>query len=282
MNESAFVKVAVFGLGEAGSLIATDLALSHQQAANNAPAALELPPLTVTGFDPADVPTPAGVERFSDPQKAVEGADFILALTAAADATTALEQALEAIPPKSVYVDFASAAASLKRQLAETAASRQIAFCDVALMAIMPGNGIRAPALFSGDGAKVFASLMEPRGMPVTLVSDQPGDAAQHKLLRSVAMKGLAAVLIEALEGAQAAGCAPWLWQNLCDEITAADATVLERLVKGTDTHARRRLHEMQASLEQLHDLDIAPTMTPATVANLEKVLQMGIPEIPE
>ena len=53
------MRFTMFGLGEAGSLIATDLVAAGQQ---------------VRGYDPADVPTPAGVERCDDPHAAVADA----------------------------------------------------------------------------------------------------------------------------------------------------------------------------------------------------------------
>ena len=80
---SGDVRIAVFGLGEAGSLIAGDLAASG---------------CAVRGFDPAPVGTPAGVERCADPIRAVEGVGVVLGITAAADAETALTQALDQIP----------------------------------------------------------------------------------------------------------------------------------------------------------------------------------------
>jgi 3-hydroxyisobutyrate dehydrogenase-like beta-hydroxyacid dehydrogenase len=117
--------------------------------------------------------------------------------------------------------------------------------------------------------------------MPVNQVSEQAGDAALRKLLRSVMMKGLAGCVIEALRGAEQAGCAEWLWDNLADEITRADARILSRLVRGSGPHAVRRLHEMEAALAMLQELGVEPIMTRATVENLRHIPQQGLPQIP-
>ncbi len=119
-------------------------------------------------------------------------------------------------------------------------------------------------------------------GMPTNIVSETAGDAAERKLLRSVVIKGLAGVLIEALEGSHKAGCEQWLWNNLVDEFTAMDHQMLQRLVRGTGTHAARRFHEMEASAAQLSELGVEPIMTRSTVANLNKVKQYGVPDVPE
>lgn len=261
------MKIAVFGLGEAGSRIAADLAARGVE---------------VHGFDPAAVPDPAGVRRVVRPGEAVDGADFVLAITAAADAVTALEQALEEIPAEAVYADLATAAPKLKQRLAARAAARRLAFVDVALMAPVPGKGITTPAGVSGDGAVRFTEVFGAFGMPVENVGEAPGQAALRKLLRSVMMKGLAALLIEAMRAGHAAGVGDWLWRNMADQLTVADGPLLARLVAGTKPHARRRLHEMEAAETLLDDLGVEPVMTRATVASLRRMLDEELPEVPE
>jgi len=266
------IKLAIFGLGEAGALIGSDIATAA--AANS----LEL---RLFGFDPADVKTPDGVIRKASAEEAVSEADFILSFTGSVDAATALSQAIEAIPQSAIYADFASASAGLKRELANTAEGAGFKFCDVALMAMVPGNGIRTPAMLSGSGAVELKQLLDRFGMPTEIVSATSGDAAERKLLRSVVIKGLAGLLIESLEGAHKAGCEEWLWQNLVDEFTAMDHKMLQRLVKGTGVHAERRFHEMEASALQLTELGVEPLMTKSTVANLDKVKRLGVPRVP-
>lgn len=266
------MKIAIFGLGEAGRTIGGDLV----NAADQRPDGLE-----IQGFDPADVPTPEGITRVGNPSDAVTGSNLVLSLTGSVDARTALQQALAAIPTDAVYADFASASAGLKRELADIADSRGIRFCDVALMAMVPGNGIHTPSMFSGNGAATLQSVLAPLGMPVDVVSEIPGDAAERKLLRSVVIKGTAALLIESLQGAHKAGCAEWLWKNLVDEFSAMDKSMMQRLVEGTEVHAERRFHEMRASAQQLQELGIEPVMTDSTVRNLQQVMNIGVPKIP-
>ncbi len=260
------MRFTIFGLGEAGSLIATDLVAAGQH---------------VRGYDPADVTTPAGVERCDDPQAAVADAGVVLALTASADAPAALSQALDEIPASAIYADLSTSSAVVKRRLAELAAARDLAFADVALMSIVPGNGLRTPALASGSGAAAFEAVLAPLGMPVEAVGDQAGDAATRKLLRSVVIKGLAGLLIEAMHAADAAGFAAETWQNLVDQFTVADGKFLRRMVEGTAPHAVRRLHEMEAAAELLTDLGVDPVMTRATVESLRRVPTDGLPKLP-
>lgn len=258
--------IAVFGLGEAGSLIAADLADAGA---------------TVTGFDPADVRTPTGVRRVDDPSAAVAGADLVLACVAAADAPAAATQALAAIADGTVYADLGTGAAELKRQLAATVEPR-LRFADVALMTTVPGHGLAVPSLASGRGAGDYAALVVPLGARVDVVGEVPGIAATRKLLRSVVVKGLAGVVAEAMRAAHVAGEATWLWGDIAHQLTVADERFVRRLVEGTGVHHERRLHEMEASCDLLESLGVDPVMTRSTVEHLRAVAAHGVPELPE
>src|SRR5258708_33494622 len=75
--DGSALRVGVLGLGEAGSIFAAGLA---------AAAAGE-----VRGFDPADVPAPAGVSVTGTPGKAGTGAGVVIARTHAAHAREAAD-----------------------------------------------------------------------------------------------------------------------------------------------------------------------------------------------
>jgi 3-hydroxyisobutyrate dehydrogenase-like beta-hydroxyacid dehydrogenase len=266
---SPAAQVCVFGLGEAGSLIAGDLAA--------------FPEVEVHGYDPADVATPAGVSRHDHPRDAVAGAGLVLGITAAADATTALTQALDAITPGAVYANLATASAGLQRRLAAIAAGAGVGFTDVALMSPVPGTGLRTPALASGPSAQALIATMVPLGMPVEHAGDEPGMAATRKLLRSVVVKGLTALVLESMQAAEAAGLVDETWDNIVRQLGAADETLIRRLVTGTGRHAARRIHEMEATAELLKELGVEPVMTDATVARLRRVAagQSVVPSLP-
>ncbi|MFP4072621.1 MAG: NAD(P)-binding domain-containing protein [Actinomycetota bacterium] len=255
------MRVTVFGLGEAGSLIASDLANAGAE---------------VHGYDPADVVTPDGVSRHAEPSPAMKGSTLILAVTAASDALRALTQALDEMRPGTVYADLSTVRPDLKEDLADTAALRGLLFADVALMAPVPGKGLTTPALASGPGAEGYGKVIGPLGGEVEVISDRPGDAAARKLLRSVTTKGLTAVLMESLEAAEARGDAEWLWTHLVEFITAADEGMVRRLIESTPRHIDRRIVEMESALAFLESLNVDPTMTGSTVEMLRRVKEEG------
>jgi 3-hydroxyisobutyrate dehydrogenase-like beta-hydroxyacid dehydrogenase len=106
----------------------------------------------------------------------------------------------------------------------------------------------------------------------VEIAGDQAGLAATRKLLRSVVVKGLTAVVTEAMRAADAAGLGDETWDNVVNQITAADEALLRRLLESTRTHSRRRLHEMEATVELLLELGIEPVMTSSTAESLRRM----------
>ena len=257
------MRVTVFGLGEAGSVIAADLAEAGTE---------------VHGYDPADVDTPDGITRHTAPGPAVTGSTLVLAVTAAADAQQAIAQAWDEMKPGTVYADLSTSPPGLKKDLADTAALRGLPFADVALMGIVPGNGLGTPALASGPGSQTYAALVNDLGGAVEVIGDHPGDAAARKLLRSVFTKGLAATLIESLEAARAHGDQEWVWSHLVELLTNADEALLRRLLEGTPRHIDRRIVEMESAQSFLESLGVQPTMTAATVKRLHGVKTEGMP----
>jgi 3-hydroxyisobutyrate dehydrogenase-like beta-hydroxyacid dehydrogenase len=258
-------RIAVFGLGEAGSSFAADLARAGA---------------VVTGYDPADVATPTGVRRCATPAEAVADAEIVLALVAAADAREAATQAMDALADGVIYADLGTGSAELKRELAHVLGEHR-RFVDVGLMTIVPGNGLATPSLAAGPGARAYVELLTPLGAVAEAVGDEPGVAATRKLLRSVFMKGLAAVVIEAMRGAHAAGGAAWVWDNLTDQLGAFVGDLARRMVEGTGVHHVRRLHEMEAAAELLTSLGVDPLMTRSTVEHLARTPVDGVPELP-
>ncbi|PUB26968.1 3-hydroxyisobutyrate dehydrogenase-like beta-hydroxyacid dehydrogenase [Promicromonospora sp. AC04] len=255
------VRVAVLGLGEAGSEIASDLVEAGA---------------VVQGYDPVR-PAPAGVQEHRSEAEAVTGADVVLSVNSAADATTALRNGAPAAR-QAVWADLNTGSAGLKRDLtaALAEASETSVFADVALLTPVPGKGLRTPMLASGPGARRLAEILTPLGAGAEIVDGEPGEAATRKLLRSVFFKGLAAAVVEALAAARAAGLEPWLRDNIADELARADSTTVERLVTGSVEHAVRRSHEMAAAAALLVDLGVEPRIARASHDLLAELAAVG------
>ncbi|WP_138758889.1 NAD(P)-dependent oxidoreductase [Modestobacter altitudinis] len=241
------LRVALLGLGEAGSEIGRDLVAAGAD---------------VRGYDPR-VSSVEGVAARADEADAVRDADLVLSANSSHDALTALTNALPGLRPGTVWADLNTASPGVKVALAEAAGSG-VDVVDVALMAPVPGKGLRTPMLVSGPAAARFAELVMPLGAQVAVQPGPVGEAISRKLLRSVFYKGLAAAVVEALAAGEAAGCGDWLRANISAELAGFDEATIDRLVDGTHRHARRRADEMAAATEQLTELGVQPRIAAA------------------
>jgi 3-hydroxyisobutyrate dehydrogenase-like beta-hydroxyacid dehydrogenase len=257
MGVSSAPVIAVLGLGEAGSEIAADLVCAGA---------------IVHAFDPK-VPAPAAIRGFGSDAAAARQAQIILSLTSAHEALETLQQALPGVEPGAIYADLNTGSGGLKATLAQAAAEAGIAFADVALMAPVPGLGLRTPMLASGPAAGDLARILRSLGATVTVLPGPPGTAATRKLVRSVFYKGLAAAVTEALRAGRAAGCEEWLRDDIAQVLASASAATVDRLEEGSIRHARRRMHEMMAAGDLLDELGVPSRVTRASQAWLEQLV---------
>ena len=249
--------IALLGYGEAGSAFGRDLLVAGAR---------------VRVYDPQVQPEDS-VEACSDEAEAARGADLVLSVNSSLAAVDALRTGLAGLSPNSVWADLNSGSPGLKTTLEGLATEAGMTFADVAIMAPVPGKGLRVPMLVSGGGAERVTVILGALGTPITVQPGPAGAAAQRKLLRSVFFKGLAASVVEALEAARAAGCEEWLRENIAIELAEADASTVERLVSGTHQHAKRRVEEMAAAAQMLDELGVPPLMAGASRDLLRRML---------
>jgi 3-hydroxyisobutyrate dehydrogenase-like beta-hydroxyacid dehydrogenase len=248
--------IAVLGLGEAGSLIARDLAAAGA---------------VVRGYDPA-VPAPDGITDTGSEADAAAGADLVLSVNSAKAAVDAFRAGLRGLRAGALWADLNTASPGVKAELADIGRPAGIPVTDIAMMAPVPGKGLRVPMLASGEGSGKVAEVLRSFGANIEVLDGPSGLAATRKLLRSVFYKGMSTSVVEALEAARAAGLEDWLHDHIAEEFDKLDAATLDRTVTGTRQHAVRRGAEMEAAAQMLTDLGVAPLMADASRAVHERL----------
>jgi 3-hydroxyisobutyrate dehydrogenase-like beta-hydroxyacid dehydrogenase len=250
-------RITVIGLGEAGSLYARGLRAAGAE---------------VLGYD-LRTSTAADIPRTGTLQDAVASAELVLSLVWARTAVEVAEQAIPLLDRSAVFADLNTAAREVKAAVADVGAAHGVAVADVAVLAPVPRAAERTPLLASGHGAARFADLLVPLGAPVEVLPGPAGDAAQLKLLRSVFMKGIAAVVIEGLSAARAVGAEAWLHDQMAQEFGPDGAAKIDHLVTGTYTHVERREHEVRDALAVLEAAGQHADMTRAAVRWYRRIL---------
>ena len=270
------VRLGFIGFGEAACRFAQDLG------------AAGLPGIVAYSRSAAKAPpddpgharaSAAGVELVPSLRALCERASLIVSLTPGSAAIPALRKVRRYLNAGHIYVDASTSSVKDMERAAEML-SGGARFVDAAVMDPVPIDGIKVLTVASGSHAEEFRALLAPYGMNIQVVGTKPGAASAMKLLRSILMKGLAALLLESLEGAQRYGIADAL---VADMARFIDGRPFEQLVKrwvcGTAIHAGRRIHETTESITLLRALGASTRMTRSTRGMLQEIADMGLRE---
>ena len=257
MTAGTTTRIAVLGLGEAGRRYASGLALAGAE---------------VRGFDPAHELGAPEVTQFADLGEALDGVEVTLSLVSGRAAASVARDALPHLRRGAVYADLNTGSPEVKQRIARLAADRDVLMADAAVLAPVVRAGHRTPMLASGSGAQALADRLAPFDVPIEVLDGDAGEAARLRLLRSVFMKGLGALVIESLDGARSAGSEDWMREQIARELGPDGDALVRRLVEGTHRHAARREHEVRDALAMLESAGVPADMTRATLAWLERL----------
>lgn len=253
------MRLAVLGLGEAGSIYAGGLSGRG---------------VDVTAFDPRASATPPGVIRTATPAAAVADAELVLSLVGGSASEEVAASALPHLSAGVVYADMNTSSPMVKAAIADAAAGHGTLFADVAILAPAPRSGILTPLLASGSGSRRLLELLRPYSIPIERIEGPAGTAASLKLLRSVFMKGLAALVFETMAAAERHDATEFMRQQIAEELGPNGESLVGRLMSGTLSHAVRREHEMRDALDHLASLRTPTWMTEATITWLRRIAE--------
>lgn len=249
--------IAILGIGEAGGALACDLIAKGVQ---------------VRGWDPEPRNLPPELEFAASNPDASSSADIVLSVNWASVAIEVATEVAPVLQPSQLYADLNTSAPRLKRDIATIIEKTGASFVDAALMDPVLPKGLGTQVYASGSGAELFAKKMSPLGMPVTYLDREAGNAAMHKLVRSIMYKGVAAVIMECLEAAEALNMTEYARAQMLKIIY--DEPMIDRFVSGSSKHARRRAHEMEAVVEMLNSIGISAFTSQAAVQRLKEIME--------
>jgi 3-hydroxyisobutyrate dehydrogenase-like beta-hydroxyacid dehydrogenase len=270
------LRLGFIGFGEAASRFAQDLSQAGlQDIVAYSPSAANAGPDDAIRRKADD----ARVELLKTPKAVCERAHMIVALPPGSKALAVLRRVKPHLRPHHVYIDASTSSVKDMEQAAQML-DGVAAFVDAAVMDPVPINGIKVMTVASGSHAEQFRAALEPYGMNIQVVGEKPGAASAMKLLRSICMKGLAAILLESLEAGQRYGIADVLATDMARFIDGRPfEQVIKRFVCGTAIHSERRIHEVSESLALLKSLGASTRMTRATRETLQQITDMGLRE---
>lgn len=222
--------------------------------------------------------TRLGVSGCVSVASALEGADLVLSLVTADQALTAASAAAPHLRPGALYIDGNSCAPETKREASRRIKASGGRYVDMAIMAPVHPNRHLTPVLLSGCDADVAHLALESLGMRPKLAGKEVGQASVIKMLRSVIIKGLEALVAECMLSARRAGVEEAVLASLqeSDPGIAWKARVsynLERMM----VHGVRRAAEMREVAQTVAQLGLPNRLSHAIAEWQHEIGTLGL-----
>ena len=215
----------------------------------------------------------ANVQLLPTAKDVVQKANVLIVAVPADQAKHVSESIAPYLTTDHLYIDVSASTPEIKQHIAGVVAHKNGLFVDAAMMGSLPAYKHQVPILASGTGTDQFIQLMTPYHMNIEKVSDTAGDASATKLIRSIFMKGIAALLIEMLEAATHFKVDDRVIASVTETMNKDSFdTILNRLVTGTSIHSKRRAFELEGSLSMLDHAGLSSLMTKAAKEKLEQL----------
>ena len=278
--------IALLGFGEAGSAIARGLCAEGgwrgaARPGDNAPRQL----IAIdTALDRDARGTALGraahalqVEIAGAYGESLRAADLVICAVQGEHALAAAQSAAPLLKPGTHYLDLCTVTGRMSdedRAAIETAGATYV---DIAVMGGFFKQGIKAPMLAAAAAVEPVVAWMNDNGFDVRVLGTKPGSASSVKMLRSVLIKGVEALGVEALVTAQRQGILEEVLDCLGDADQMPFRDFIAMLVQTHIVHAHRRWEEMGLVGRTLRETGVDPLMTEAIERSHRRTVDAGI-----
>jgi len=267
------MKIAFIGFGEVGRTCAATL----REAGAVVDAAYDI--LFASGGTEIEKEAERlNVKACRENAEAIAGADWVVSAVTASSSLDAAEAAAPHLASGQVFVDLNSVSPGRKRAAAERVAKAGAVYVDMAVMAPIKPRGHRTPALLSGAGVSSMAETFDGLGFNYEIVSEEVGDAAAVKMVRSIFVKGVEAVMVDFLLAASLSGTLERVMTSLQETYPGLDWSVLPAYnLERMATHGIRRAAEMRESAATVAELGLDPGLVAAVAESQQRIGELGL-----
>ncbi|PIB23454.1 hypothetical protein BFP76_07845 [Amylibacter kogurei] len=216
---------------------------------------------------------------FSDTlEMALANADVVFSLVTADCAHTAASDAAKHIKPDALFFDCNSCAPQTKQRSCDVINAAGGRYVDVAVMAPVHPARNKTPLLISGPDADDAVDVLQKLNLNPSKLDGAVGRASSVKMMRSVVIKGLEAILTECNLAAKTLGVEDLVWDSLEKSNPefqwAAKADYMaERMAK----HGVRRAAEMAEVAKTIAELGLPNDMATATTTAQARIGALAI-----
>ena len=252
------MKVALIGYGEVGCILAEDL-----RARRTVVVAFDIELSAASSTDALAMRKHArrhGVALADSHGAAVGSADLVISAVTASQAVSVAQACAPALARGAFFLDFNSASPGAKIRAADFINGAGGRYVEGAVMTSLPPHRIQVPLLLGGPDAAALLPVLTDLGFAAKVSSERLGVASATKMCRSVMIKGLEAMVIEAFTTARHYGVEDAVIASLNDTFPSIDwnkqgAYLFQRVIE----HGRRRAEEVREVAVTVREAGLEP-----------------------
>jgi 3-hydroxyisobutyrate dehydrogenase-like beta-hydroxyacid dehydrogenase len=218
----------------------------------------------------------AGVTLVRSNKELADQAELILSVTPGSASLESADAFAPVLDRRHTFLDFASATPKVKFGVAERLGKTGALLGDGSIMGT-PLNGYSLHTLSSGPAGQRVVDLLVPWGMSIEYVGEKLGTASGTKILRSVLIKGIEALIDEMVLAARVYGLDEAVLASASKTLTRPFMDTVHSLTPSGVIHAKRRAEEVEMAAEAVADAGIEPIMTRSTAARLRWKESLGL-----
>ena len=229
-----------------------------------------------------------GVGLVESPEKLVSQVQVFLSAVIPSEALRVAQVFAPLLKIDQIYADLNSCSPQLKVAAGKEMVRSGASYVDVGVVGGVAIQGHRIPCLACGDAAEKLKSILTPFGMNIRVIDGPVGTAARMKMLRSVVLKGIEALLLEMLTAAKEYGLEEEMMDSVAKTFDQGKFKDYSNMLMTTHTmHAGRRLAEMEMVVETVKESGIKPFLSEGIVnffdhsvgLELDKHFKGNVPE---
>jgi 3-hydroxyisobutyrate dehydrogenase-like beta-hydroxyacid dehydrogenase len=179
-----------------------------------------------------------------------------------------------------VFIDLTTSTPQVKSKSEKHITSKGGIYVDAAIMGTVATEQQRVPLLIAGEYAEKVQDLLNSLGFNAQAIKHPNGGAASIKLLRSIFMKGLEALVLETMITAKNYGVDEEVMDSISKTInnnnfnTFANALITTHVI-----HKNRRYKEILDSCNLIKEAELPPYVTEGVVSFFSNSLKIDIAE---
>jgi 3-hydroxyisobutyrate dehydrogenase-like beta-hydroxyacid dehydrogenase len=249
------MQIALIGYGEVGKILAEDL-----RARGETVTAFDLKLRSEAGEPMREHALRIGVTLAESHVAAVRDAELVISAVTASQAVPVAEDTAPGLAAGSYFLDFNSASPGAKIRAAAIVDEVGGRYVEGAVMTSVPPYRIGVPLLLGGPDAAALEPVLNRLGFAAKVASPKLGVASATKMCRSVMIKGLEAMVIEAFTTARHYGVEDAVIASLQETFPGIDwdrqaSYFFQRVIE----HGRRRSEEVREVAVTVQEAGLPP-----------------------